>query len=258
MNNYNYFNNSNELNSNITPFNTHLLGFNSEIKITNGDQEQIIKNINFLNTKIAKSSIDEVFVTWLDAISSQSRRKSSKEISKINDGKPDWDYVVYGYSERTEDLGNVNYGATGYYLFAKSLIKLGFDLDYIDKPIRMILRLGGGAYQIFGDLKYDEKNNIIKFRDVDRNWYGEEIKDASRVEAGMDFGKFLIIKESLKEVGVELDVEKFGYKSNPEYHLLEQEKRNKEFDKIRKEIEELSEKINELRNSNNKKSAIDI
>lgn len=249
MNNYNYWGSSNELNSINTPFNAHLFGFNNEIKITYEDQEQIIRNINFFNNKLTKSSFDKVFDDWLNAVAGVSRRKSSEEISKINDGKPDMDYVSYGFSERTEDLGNVNYGATGYYLFARSLVKLGFDLDYIDKPIRMILRLGGGTYQIYDDFEgIDWVKMTVKLTpNVDRNWYGEEIKDVSRVEAGMDFGKFLIIKERLKEVGVELDVEKFGYKSNPEYHLLEQEKRNKEFDKIRKEIEELLKNLNELK-----------
>ncbi len=242
MNNYNYFSKSNDLNIN----NIHLFGFYNDIKITNNDQEQIIKNIKYLNDITSKSPFDEAFVIWLDAVSGKSRRKSSKEISRINDGKPDWDYVAYGYSERTEDLGNVNYGATGYYLFAKALIKLGFDLDSVDRPVRMLLRLGGGAYQVFGDLKIDLEQKTIRFRDIDRNWYGEEIKDVNRVELGMDFGKFLILKENLKEVGVELDVEKFGYKSNLDYHLIDQEKRNKEFEKMKEEIEKMKEEIEKM------------
>lgn len=172
--------------------------------------------------KIADDSPLDAIQVWLGAVSARMFPGDNEAVMKAktslgeewNDSyRLDWDLITlfhfYGLTRnQAEDMGSYNYAVTGYELFMGLFTGLGIREDMADHLTRPLIRGGGAAYQVAADLA------LSRFLRVEHTWYGEEVKDASRVEAGMDYAKFKRFAMIAKESGVELDARDFGFRDH--------------------------------------------
>lgn len=211
--------------------------------------ESLAQENSLFIDKVADKSLVNAFEVWAGAVSGNII--GGNEEAAIEAGakfQPDWDYIsdhsINGSPEQREDLGNYNYGATGYLLFMRLFTEVGISNYNADFITRYILRSGGGAFQFVQD--FDFKTLSYKTK-LDRTWYGEEVKDVSRIEAGMDFGAFILMSKSAEKLGVKLDPKDFGFSNQAilPVDLTINEKWKEDIEKWREEIEKWKEDIEE-------------
>ena len=148
--------------------------------------QSVVDNNVALFKEIAQESKVEAVKGWLNSVS------GGWFNFEIDHAVPDADYITHfdptlSFSQ-SEDLGNFNYATTGYSIFMDILTDIGISEDMADTLVRPILRAGGGVYQVVMDLNpnFYKTGKLFK-RKIDRNKYGEEVRDVPVIEAGMDY-----------------------------------------------------------------------
>jgi hypothetical protein len=181
------------------------------------EAKRLARDNSALIEKIAGHSLIDALEVWIGAVSSQKIGGDAEAARNAGvGGQPDWDYIshgsLHGTREQAEDLGNFNYGATGYGFGMQTLARAGISESMADSIVRPVIRAGGGAFQFLQDWNWKK----LGFRrKIDRTWYGEEVKDVSRIEAGMDYAQFQRLEMAAQKSGVTLDPEHFDCAVEP-------------------------------------------
>ncbi|WP_295793951.1 hypothetical protein [Mucilaginibacter sp.] len=172
--------------------------------------KSVLEKNEALLTEVAKSSKLEAFQVWLGAVSAGLYDGNEAAAIKAGaDYQPVWVFRLYnnfGISkDQAEDLTNANYAYTGYMQTMDMLVGMDFSEQTADLLTRSYLYYFSGEYQYFQDIK------TWRFPTVDHTWWGEEVKDVSRLKAGMDYAEFIRLARSVKKLGVNLDERNFGF-----------------------------------------------
>lgn len=161
------------------------------------------------NAKLIESLADvstvDAFAFWFKAVMPDSWRPAFD-----TEGVPRWDYKAIEEGRRfrtdSENAGNLNFGLTGTFLFGKIFDKVGIGGDAKDEGIKWIIRLGGGAVQVFSDVSH------LRWKRDDRVWYGEEDKDIPQIKAGFEHARYLQLERLAARAGFRLNPIDFGVK----------------------------------------------
>lgn len=189
-------------------------------------------------SRVTSSSRMDALQVWCAAVSGVCPGDDEASKKAGLDGQPYWDYKAYDtfgfFDTQGEDVTNFHDAYTGYMLFMDNLTSIGISEQVADLISRYVMYRLSGDYQRLNDIKG------LRFH-VDHTWWGEEVKDVSRLKLGMDYGQFMRMSRSVEKMGIYLNEKDFGFKEyerKPRESAFGVDLPWKEYEKFQSENEE--------------------